>query len=1166
MSLIKFISKTNIHLRCRIPFFILVLLCISKYDVIAQITRFDTIVNTNIVATDRYTILPSSVSIVINDSIYVENKTYSIDNNQISITDSLVSLYEGAKLTVSYRTFSFDFAKTYLHLDSTIMDTLNKNVPIGYKTSKTSRNIIESTDLDYNGTFSRGFTVGNTQSLTLNSNFDLQLSGDLGYGLTVAAAISDDNIPIQPEGNTQLLQEFDKVFIKVKKDKTSILAGDFQLQKPKGYFTKYQKKLKGLSVETEINAGKTTITSNGSIAVARGKFSRQNLSTSEGNQGPYKLRGNDGERFLIVLSGTERVYLDDRLLKRGFNYDYTIDYNRAEVVFSPNILIRNESRIIVEFEYTDQNYLRTLYSSNSYFNNEKWSAHINIYNEQDSKNATGDIVLDSIDLHQLALSGDNFAYKDGIFEVTDTNNLSSLITYTKIPNNNPLDTASFILVYSDDSSLELVQASFTELGEYEGTYTIDNQSTARSRVYKYVGPGAGNYIPNIKLTPPEKRQMISLGGAYEFVKEGTLSGELSYSNYDNNRFSTIQNDNNKGLAGMIKYAQNIKLDSVWNLTTELLYEVVQKNFTPVNPYRNPEFLRDWNVVSLETSNSQELINGNVNLIKSDILDITYGLSNYHIIDQFKGTKHRLDSKIDLPSQTKFDIYSSILNSESVDEVTTFKRLKSKIDQTVFKKSGLTIGIATDIENNKRWLLSDLDKLQNRSRGYERYDSYIQNSNTNKYFFKLGYSHRIDRAVAINNLVPSIRTEEFSLSSVFNFSPRHNFRLKATHRNFDVVENGPLDEELADKKTLVGKVDYNLNLLNSFLVTNTSYTIQSGQQPKIEYSFEKVPEGQGDYIYIGNEDSTLVNLNFRYNPNIGTANYIRIPLVNGEFLTTNNQLISQSLRLSPKRIWKSKLPKLKKWKQILSRLSTLSTIQIDKRSLAENGVQYFNFQRDSNGLVQYNGLIVNTLFINKGQQIFDSQISHRSSSNIVTQIAGLETRTNDVYSLNARLGIGRNSDLLFEAVKGNRRYSSQFFPERDFNIEQYRISPKISVRPTDKFRIALDYIYDQRNELLNPEKLTAKSNEFAIDINYSDPSKLAFQTRFSLVDVDYNGSPDSPIEYDILQGLKDGKNYIWSSRFTKRLNTNLDVIFSYEGRKTGSIPIVHIARAQVKATF
>ncbi|MBK6497146.1 MAG: hypothetical protein IPG00_02850 [Saprospiraceae bacterium] len=69
----------------------------------------------------------------------------------------------------------------------------------------------------------------------------MQLIGDLGNGLKVVAAISDENLPIQAQGNTQQLQEFDKVFIQVSKGKSSVTAGDYELRRPNSYFMNYFK-------------------------------------------------------------------------------------------------------------------------------------------------------------------------------------------------------------------------------------------------------------------------------------------------------------------------------------------------------------------------------------------------------------------------------------------------------------------------------------------------------------------------------------------------------------------------------------------------------------------------------------------------------------------------------------------------------------------------------------------------------------------------------------------------------------------------------------------------------------------------------------------------------------------------------------------------------------
>src|SRR5690606_30937588 len=84
---------------------------------------------------------------------------------------------------------------------------------------------------------------------------NLQASGYILDSIRLNAALSDNTIPIQPEGNTQRLQEFDQVFIQLQKGESRLQAGDYNLERPKGYFMNFYKRVQGLYFESKVPVG-----------------------------------------------------------------------------------------------------------------------------------------------------------------------------------------------------------------------------------------------------------------------------------------------------------------------------------------------------------------------------------------------------------------------------------------------------------------------------------------------------------------------------------------------------------------------------------------------------------------------------------------------------------------------------------------------------------------------------------------------------------------------------------------------------------------------------------------------------------------------------------------------------------------------------------------------
>jgi hypothetical protein len=1130
-------------------------------------------IDTCTIKVDPHTIIPNSVKIKTKSRTFEEIK---IQNNKINLSPSQCDSLYGLEVLIQYRTFGFNVEKPYFVIDSSLLTFKEKSMisVYEYKPQDNKNNIIEAKGLDYRGSFSRGLSIGNSQSLVLNSNFDLQLIGDLGNGLKVVAAISDENLPIQAQGNTQQLQEFDKVFIQVSKDKTSVIAGDYELRKPNGYFMNYFKKLKGISVATEIKTGKNShINTKGSFAISRGKFARQTIATKEGNQGPYRLQGNNNERFIIVLAGTEKVYFNGILLTRGYDYDYIMEYNRAEITFSPTRVIARDSRVIIEFEYTDISYLRSLYATQTEFDKGKWKFNFNFYSEQDSKNATGDVQLDSIDIDILKNAGDDFrkSSRNSIRKLTEEDRKeANRILYAGL--SDPLDPSNIILKFTENPDSAAYSAVFSEVGPGRGDYIIDNTANRNGRVYRYVGKNMGSYLPVITLIPPEKRQMITANAKYELGKTGHLFAEVAMSNVDINRLSTIGNENNTGLSSHISLEKSVKLDSAatWTAGANLKHEFIDKNFVALNPFRPQEFVRDWNIGGLNAIGNENLVLSNLFLKSKKGVTLNYGFNTFDKTAQFSGRKHVVTGIIETKKwyvRAFLDQLSS--TSTGLNQNTQFSRPNINISRKFGKNNDWQVGMIYDGEKNNIRNQTN-DTLKRESFAFDHFKWFASSDFNKDFAIKVMYSYRDDFFAKKEQLAKASVAHELELAGKWLASANSDLQWSVIGRQFDLVDGTLLPNDVS-KKTILGKLDYLFSAFNQGIRSTTSYNTNSGQEPKIEYVFQKVEVGQGDYIFIGNTENPNLTVfqDFRFDPANPLRNYIRLTLTNNEFIRTNNIELNQSINIEPSKFKKPvEGKKFTKSYLFLSKFAALSNIRITKKQMddANAGLTSFlNFGIQDTSLVAYNSQWSNTLFFNRGNVKYDIQLGNRNNQNRAVLVGSVEDRGLLDYFFRVRCNVWSRTDIFLNLESAVKTYASQAFPDRNLDIQIYRIRPEISVRPTSNTRIVTKYTYQERKQQILTQDF-ARIHDLTTEFALRKANLYSLDFSLSYVSIQYSGASNSPLEYDMLEGLRNGTNFLWNTIFTKRIAKNIDLSINYEGRKTALAPTVHIGRAQIKATF
>ncbi|MFN5416777.1 MAG: hypothetical protein ACK5B9_06940 [Flavobacteriia bacterium] len=1104
---------------------------------------------------DSLSIFPYSIEIYCgNTKLMPSEFEFLTQNNQIQIFSTCSDSF-----LVTYRILPIDLKRIYQKRDTSLIYTQNKGDRDRFKIQGTDtyQDIFGSSGIKKNGSISRGVSFGNNQDLSLNSTLNLELSGELAPNLKILASVTDDNLPIQPDGNTNKLQEFDQVFIQIYNDKFKLIAGDFWIYKPKGYFLNYKKRAQGLFGEYSwSNKVDTKWKIQGSGALSKGKFARQIIQGAEGNQGPYRLRGNENEPFIVVLSGTERVYIDGRLLDRGQEFDYTIDYNTAEVIFTAKNLITKDVRIVVEFQYSDLNYARSLVQANAAYTSKKFDFWLNSYSEQDAKNQTIQQDLSISQKQLLADIGDSLSLARSIsidsIGYVDNQNLYKLIDSLGIDS---------VLVFSVNPDSAFYRGTFTYVGPNKGNYIYES-SNALGKVYRWVAPiggiPQGDYEAARLIIAPKQKQMVSSGFQYRIKKNLVIESEFAYTKNDINTFSRLNSADDAGWSNHTKISSEkefSKKDSIyqWKRKNKAEFEILNQYFSPIEQYRTVEFDRDWNTrgrgfVGQQISTSigtefEHYKKGNLGL----------ELNQYQVGKDYDGYKTRLFGKWKHKGFSA-NWNASYLTSSSLEK-NEFLRHKVQIQQKIKK---LKVAYKDDFERNK----FNKNGLLNTT-SYLFYDKEFSLSNvdSSKFNYSFTYRERLDMRSDSSRLQNAAKAKTGGVNLQVNANKNQRLNFILNYRQLDILNKNLINQ--TPENTLLGRIDYDQKLWNSALTWNTFYEIGSGLELKKDFIYVQVNDGQGIYTWIDYNADGIKDLNeFEIAQFVDQASYIRVFTPTNEYIKTFSNEFNQGIFFKPEKIWSSKNGFLK----FMSRFSNQARIRINRKTnnFETNEVlnPFFGGVRDTS-LISSSSTIRNNLYFNRTNSIFTLDYGYQKTQAKTLLASGFDAREQEYHEGNIRVNIKKKYSIEAMYQVGRKLVNADYTSGRNYDINYSLVKPALIFQPSTSFRFSLNGRYSDKKNVAGE---SAFVSEIGFQTKYNQAKKGSFQAAFALINIKYNGDQNSALGFEMLESLKPGKNFTWNAGYQRSVSKNLQLSFQYNGRKSEGNKMIHSGGMEVRAFF
>jgi hypothetical protein len=1070
----------------------------------------------------------------------------------------------GKPLCFRYQVYSYDFSAPLCHRPLSLIEPPLPDFRPAASDLLPVADAAHDNLLNTAGSVSRGISVGNRQDLALNSALNLQLSGKLSEDLEIVASLSDQNMPLQPEGNTEYITDLSSVFITLHyKNIVRVDAGDIALVSPAGGFLKVNRSLLGMkaavSYQNGSKAAKTENSAGG--GVSKGKFVQQTIQPQNGVQGPYRLYGPNNETGIAVVAGSERVYVDGELKTRGQDRDYVMDYNTAELTFTPSMLVTEEKRIVVWFECTDRNYVRySLFSYNEMTFGKKrpLTLTVNYYQEQDLKNRSVQPELD--DSQKLFLSrlaaGEETAYYSQADSMAFT---ADRVLYAK------RDTVAAgkkyeVYCYSVDKTEQLYSLSFSYVGKNKGNYVLLS-STANGRVFGWIAPEdgvpQGDYEPVTLLTTPKLQQMATLGAAYRFAPKSLLRGELALSNYNSNTF--LKKNGNAGFAGTLelKHEQELKRKDAdtarWHLSTELLWQYRHKDFCEVDPSREVEFARKYNLSGNDSTRSAEqMLQASVGIADPHCSSSKYTLNWYSRPGNLSALRQEVVSSNRLKA-VQFTTATSWLLQQDTLRKSSFVASNNNFSLNLKK---VIVGFQDLLEHN---MYRDrlLDTLCADSYAFNEAVLFVKSGDSarlGKYAFY--YKNRIEFQPSADSLSMHTVLDELSVTGSLDRIRNQHFGVKATYRNQrDRAEATPISEHY-----YVGDLEYSGRFWHNFLSLNTYYELGSGMELRRSYTFIKVAKGQGTHVWNDYNGNGVEELDeFEIAAFQDAAEYVKVWLSGTDYINTYNSKFTQSVRLSPAAVWRN----AKGVKKFVSRFSDAASFRAGVKRTVPNVNPFYADMADT-GLVSRNLSFSNTLSFNSSASkfAFDFMVQENQNKNLLYY--GFERNSVSLQQVELKGRAGKSIAFQTTYEHQETENQSEQMSTRSYTIAQHRIGEEVRYQFRNAVTVAVAYSYESKRNLAGKERFWTHSASLNAEGRFAERGTVTTALQYV-----YAGGciPESnTASYLMMNGLSLGQNVLWKCDCRISVTEYMQLSLQYEGHKTQGNKTTHTGAMTVKAMF
>ena len=689
-------------------------------------------------------------------------------------------------------------------------------------------------------------------------------------------------------------------------------------------------------------------------------------------------------------------------------------------------------------------------------------------------------------------------------------------------------------------------------------------SNAISNIYEYIAPISGvkqgDFEPIVQLVAPVKLQVAVINGVFKPTEKTTVEFEFAASNNDLNLYSTLDDENDTGVAGQLSINhQFLKTAKGWAFDVNSDIDYIQNDFRTIQRLYKPEFNRDWNVETL--SGNQRISNlgdqvfaiAGAQFSHPDKGNLSYEFQHLNFKGNYEGSRHVFFTKLNLEH---FQVYSnsSFLETDGLNSNSVFYRSENRLKYSYTKGWS---GVKFSTEHNEKKSV-ELDQLDPVSQKFQAYEVFTGVGDSTKVFAKLGYVHRINDSLQNNRLAKVNTSDTYYLDSKWVQTQNTNLSLYANYRVFKST-----NASIPLQKSINSRLQYSQKIFNNGIFWNTLFETNAGRLPQQDFTYVEVEPGQGSFVWFDYNENGIQELEeFETAQFQDQATYIRVLLPNQVYIRTHQNKLSQSLTLNPIQ-WANSPQATKRFWSHFYNQTTFLIDRKDKNNSTSIRLNPFHSTAEDQLALQSN--FRNQLFYNRGKQHYTISYSYsESKARNVLSFGYVEQQTFS-HQFNFLHKIKEQWLLSLQTNLDKNWSASENFSSKNYQLNETLLNPKLSYLLDNNKRFDMYYQYQNKNNSIGDlEQLIQQ--KYGMSFTLTQNQKAAITGEFNYFSNDFLGSANTPVAYQMMEGLQPGTNFTWSLIAQKKLTKFLDLNLNYFGRKSETSRTIHTGTVQLKAYF